>query len=133
MSEVLEVTCIVCPVGCPIEVELRQGVVFDVRGHECKRGKEYALDEVFSPVRTLTTTVRVQGGILPLVPVRTERPIPKGSIHKVLEELAKLRIDAPVEYHQVILDNLDICGVRVIAGRTLPAGVPPERARDKSV
>jgi CxxC motif-containing protein len=50
-----------------------------------------------------------------------------------LEELAKLRIDAPVEYHQVILDNLDICGVRVIAGRTLPAGVPQERARDKSV
>ena len=120
MSKVLEVTCIVCPLGCPIEVELADGLVSEVRGHECKRGREYALDEVLSPVRTVTTTVRVTGGILPLVPVRTQAPIPKEKIHEVLEELAKLKIDAPVAYHQVILDNCLETGVPVIAGRTLP-------------
>jgi CxxC motif-containing protein len=132
MNEVLEVTCIVCPLGCPIEVELREGVVSETRGYECTRGKEYALDEVLSPVRTVTTTVRVNGGILPLVPVRTDGPIPKGEIHRVLEELAKLRIDAPVAYHQVILDNLLENDVRVIASRRLPADVHWKKAQDTS-
>lgn len=121
MNEIHEVICIVCPLGCPIEVELADSRVLGTRGHECKRGKEYALDEVLSPVRTVTTSVRVNGGILPLVPVRTLTPIPKAIIPGVLEELANLQLDAPVAYHQVILDNSRKDGVRVIATRMLPA------------
>jgi CxxC motif-containing protein len=122
MNEIHEVICIVCPLGCPIEVELADGRVLGTRGHECKRGKEYALDEVLSPVRTVTTTVRVKGGILPLVPVRTPMPIPKAKLPGVLEELASLQLDAPVAYHQVILDASSKGGIQAIATRMLPAG-----------
>lgn len=121
MNEIHEVICIVCPLGCPIEVELADGRVLGTGGHECKRGKEYALDEVLSPARTVTTTVRIRGGILPLVPVRTPTPIPKARIPGVLRELAGLQLDAPIAYHQVILDASSEDGVQVIATRMLPA------------
>ena len=38
-----EMICIVCPMGCPLTVDIEDGVVVSVAGNTCPRGKAYAL------------------------------------------------------------------------------------------
>lgn len=42
-------TCIVCPLGCSIEVDVENGKVKEVKGCKCPRGMEWAIQEVTSP------------------------------------------------------------------------------------
>ncbi|HHV57333.1 MAG TPA: DUF1667 domain-containing protein [Firmicutes bacterium] len=123
MTKERKLTCIVCPVGCGIKLtyDADRREILSVTGNQCKRGAAYAADEVFAPKRVLTTTVRVEDGFLPVVPVRTAQPIPKEKIWDALKELAALQIKAPVAYHQVICPGVAGTGVAVIAERPLPA------------
>ena len=59
-----ELTCIGCPMGCPLTVELENGAVTAVYGNTCPRGDAYARKEVTAPTRIVTTTVRVTGGVV---------------------------------------------------------------------
>ena len=77
-----ELTCIGCPMGCQLRATLEDGVVTAVTGNTCPRGDAYARKECVHPERTVTGTVRVLGGPLPVVPVRTQGEVPK---EKVLE------------------------------------------------
>ncbi|MCX7772918.1 MAG: hypothetical protein N2376_07385 [Clostridia bacterium] len=42
MSVQKNLTCIVCPVGCSMEVTLEEGKIVNIEGNTCKRGAEYA-------------------------------------------------------------------------------------------
>ena len=57
-----ELTCIGCPMGCPLTVTMKAGEVISVTGNTCKRGDIYARKEVTNPTRIVTSTVRVTGG-----------------------------------------------------------------------
>ena len=60
---IIELTCISCPLGCPLKVETDgQGQVLSVSGNTCKRGEAYGKKEVAAPTRTVTSTVRLVGG-----------------------------------------------------------------------
>ena len=61
--------CIMCPMGCEMTVTIENGAVTNVTGNTCPRGAKYANDEVTAPKRMLTSTVAVEGGMLPLLPV----------------------------------------------------------------
>ena len=50
--------CIICPRGCPLEIDES---TLEVRGNSCPRGKIYAESELTQPVRTVTTTVAIEG------------------------------------------------------------------------
>ena len=53
-----ELTCISCPLGCPLKVETDEnGAVLQVTGNTCKRGEIYGKKEVTAPERTVTSTV----------------------------------------------------------------------------
>ena len=81
-----ELTCISCPLGCPLKVETDEnGAVLQVTGNTCKRGEIYGKKEVTAPERTVTSTVAVVGGSAPLVSVRTRTDIPKGKIFDCME------------------------------------------------
>ncbi|HHY93349.1 MAG TPA: DUF1667 domain-containing protein [Firmicutes bacterium] len=123
MNKERKLTCIVCPVGCGLKVtyDEERHVILSVSGNQCKRGAHYAEDEVFAPKRVLTTTVRVEGGFLPVVPVRTAQPISKEKIWDALAELARVQIKAPVQFHQIVCPDVARTGVAVIAERPLPA------------
>lgn len=97
-------TCIVCPLGCSIEVEVENGKVREVRGHTCPRGKEWAIEEVTSPKRVVMSVVPVEGGALPTVSVKTAKPVPKEKIPELMKFLAKLKLKAPVEIGQVVAE-----------------------------
>ena len=41
-----ELTCIGCPLGCAVTVEMEGGEILKITGNTCKRGEEYARKEV---------------------------------------------------------------------------------------
>jgi len=90
-SVVKVIRCIVCPTGCQIQaISKGSDIVFE--GYTCKRGLEYAQQEYFEPKRILTTTIRVENGFLPLIPVRTDKPILKEKLNEVLNVIAKTKL-----------------------------------------
>lgn len=116
---VIELTCISCPLGCPLKVETDSaGNVLGVSGNTCKRGEEYGRKEVSAPVRTVTSTVRVAGGIPPVISVRTRTDIPKEKIFAVMEAIRRAQAEAPVHIGDVIVENIAGTGVDLIATKS---------------
>lgn len=114
-----EITCIVCPNGCHMTVDAADGVVLAVEHALCNKGKHYAVEELVNPVRTLTTTVRVLGGELPLVSVRSDRPIPKQVMLSAVSSLRGILLEAPVKAGAVVVEDLLGTGARVIATKSV--------------
>ena len=112
------ITCVMCPVGCRIKVR-KDGIEYLVEGNKCLRGKNYALDEIASPRRVLTTSVRVVGGNFPLTSVKTSKPIAKDSIPDKMKEICKITIHAPVSIGDVIIEDLDGKGTNLLATREI--------------
>lgn len=114
----MEIICVACPKGCRLEAFRKNGEIL-VNNAGCKRGKEYAIGEINDPRRMVATTVRVQNGLHPLVPVYTEAPFPKGKISDLLKKIRLVQISAPVTYGQIIIENALDTGINVIASRDL--------------
>ena len=64
-----ELICIVCPKGCHLKVDEENG--YAVTGNSCPRGAEYGKKELVNPTRVITSTVKVEGGALRRVSVKT--------------------------------------------------------------
>ncbi len=107
-------TCIVCPRGCAMTVDEE---TLEVKGNSCPRGREYAEAEVKNPVRTLTTTVKVQNRADTVVSVKTKKPIAKCEIFNVLSEIKKARVSAPVNIGDVIIKG--IAGTDIVATKNI--------------
>jgi CxxC motif-containing protein len=114
-----ELICIGCPMGCCLSVDYVGTAIIDVSGNRCKVGLEYAAKEIFNPERTLTTTVKVKCGHLPLVSVKTNKPIPKSRILDVMNLLAKVEVEAPVKIGELIIQNIFNTGVNIVATKNI--------------
>ncbi|MBQ4474435.1 MAG: DUF1667 domain-containing protein [Lachnospiraceae bacterium] len=118
-----ELTCINCPLGCALsaEVEIVDGVpvVTSVSGNTCPRGEAYAKKELTHPTRIITSTVRVHGGTLAAVPVKTASDIPKEKIFEIMKVLQGVDVDAPVNLGQVIVRDVAGTGADIVATRTV--------------
>ena len=90
-----------------------------VTGNTCKRGELYGRQEVTNPTRTVTSTVRIDGGELPLCPVKTKDPIPKAKIFEAMEEIDKVHLVTPVHIGDVVIENVAGTGVAVVATRDM--------------
>ena len=116
---IVELTCISCPLGCPRKVETDgEGKVLGVTGNTCKRGEAYGRKEVSAPERTVTSTVRVEGGVPPVISVRTRTDIPKEKIFAVMEAVRRAVAKAPVQIGDVIIKNVADTGVDLIATKS---------------
>jgi len=134
MSE-RELTCVLCPKGCPLLVEVEAipaaggevptegGVakprVTRIEGRVCERGRTWARQEVENPMRTIASSVPVRGGDYLLASVRTTRPIPLAEVRKVMAEIRKLVLDAPVEIGDLVLASPAGCDTEVVATRAV--------------
>ncbi len=114
-----EIICISCPKGCRITVQNRGEEIISITGNDCPKGIKYAEGEFINPLRILPTTVKVIGGELPLVSVKTEKAIPKRLLLKAMFEIAEIEVNAPVKRGQVIKDNLMGTGVNLVATRNI--------------
>lgn len=119
MSEVRNLICIGCPIGCDMEVTLEEGKVTEVKGNTCVRGKNYAEKECTNPTRIVTTSVRVLGGTIDSVSVKTQSDIPKNKIMQCMEELKGITVSAPVKAGEVIIQNVADTGVSIISTKTV--------------
>ena len=115
MEMTRDLTCIVCPKGCQLKVELDGKNVISVSGYTCKRGLTYAETECTAPMRTLTTTAPVEGG--GVVPVKTDRTIPKELIFDCMKEITLARVSADAPIGTVVIENLLGTGANVITTR----------------
>lgn len=120
MTETKELTCIGCPMGCCIKIELNQGEIVSVTGNTCKRGDVYARKEVANPTRIVTSTVTVEGGSHAAVSVKTKEDVPKEKIFEVMEALKGIKVQAPVYIGDVIISNVANTGTDIIATKNVP-------------
>jgi CxxC motif-containing protein len=61
-KEDVEVTCIQCPMGCKIIVDIYKQEIAGTKNAGCNRGIEYAIKEIKSPVRDFFSTIKVNNG-----------------------------------------------------------------------
>ena len=133
-----ELICITCPKGCHLKVDEE---TFAVTGNSCPRGAVYGANELRNPVRVVTSTVIVEGpqsrlpetspakgrgtgeaggGVsLRRLPVKTDRPIPKGKMFAVMAEIAKVRVKAPVHVGDILIPNVAGTDGNVVATKSL--------------
>jgi len=115
-----KIICIRCPRGCEITTTLDgYGAITEITGNSCRLGIEYAEGEIKDPRRTLCTSIKVKGGVLPLCPVWTEKPVPKNMILKLAGALRNMELTAPVKINSVVLENALGTGVNIITSRNI--------------
>ena len=110
-----DLTCIICPRGCHLHIDDD----LKVTGNSCPRGEVYAKQEVTDPRRTLTSTVKCQGKILSVCPVKSASALPKDKIFEAMEEVNKVTLTPPVRLGQVILESLAGTGIPLVATRDI--------------
>lgn len=116
MSQKTEhLTCINCPLGCALEVTLNDGEVISVTGNTCPRGEAYGKKEVTNPTRIVTSTVRIRGGVRPVVSGKTKQDIPKASIFAITAALVDAEVTAPVHIGDVLVRDVAGTGVDFVA------------------
>jgi CxxC motif-containing protein len=108
-----DLTCITCPIGCRISVEITESGL-NVTGNTCPRGEEFAKTEMTAPMRSLTTTVRTLFPETPALPVRTNGEIPKEAIKPVMRELSKVSINKRMAIGDVLIENILGTGCDII-------------------
>jgi CxxC motif-containing protein len=113
----LSITCISCPMGCPLTVTIDSGNITDVSGAVCKKGIAYAELECTNPTRMVTSTVTLIGSHLRRLPIKTERAIPKHKIAECVRSLKGVEIKAPVAIGDVVVENICDTGINMVATR----------------
>ena len=113
--EIRDLTCINCPMGCRITVTMDGSDITSVTGNTCKRGDTYARTEVTSPVRTVTTTIKVVNGRQDRVSCKTKEPVPKNKIFEVMEAINNTTCNAPIKIGDILIDNVADTGVSIVA------------------
>ena len=115
-----EIICIVCPLGCRMEVDVEGTEVKSVQGNQCKKGLKHAQKEISFPGRVLTTTVRTDIPEIPLLPVRSNKEIPKDQIMACMAEISKHQVSGAVKMGQTIVKDILGLGADIVACRTVP-------------
>ncbi|MBQ1755151.1 MAG: DUF1667 domain-containing protein [Oscillospiraceae bacterium] len=111
-----ELICITCPKGCHLKVDEE---TFAVTGNSCPRGAVYGANELRNPVRVITSTVRLESETFRRLPVKTDRAVPKAKMFEVMDEIARVRANAPVKVGDILIANVAGTDGNVVATRTV--------------
>lgn len=114
MNERKEFVCIRCPLGCNITAEMEGTNIINITGNTCPRGADYVTKELTDPRRIVTSLVRVKGGELPVVSVKTAADIPKDKIADCIRALKEIELIAPVHMGDVVVENVCGTGVKIV-------------------
>ncbi len=108
----MNATCIMCPMGCSLTIEEKDGQIIVV-GNGCPRGEKYGKAEFAHPERVVTTLLKKKGG--GVVSVKTDRPIPKDKIGDLLTWAAHFFVDHSVMTGDILAENPVDCGANIVA------------------
>jgi len=112
--------CVVCPVGCEIDVVHDGGKIISMEGNKCEKSEEFVSQELIEPMRILTTTVRIQGSKWPVIPVRTDKAVPKRLFPRIMKQLRRTKVQAPVNMLDLVVRDVLRTGANIVATRTMP-------------
>lgn len=101
-----EYTCIICPNGCDLSATVEGYKLLSLEGALCDKGRNYVIQELTAPQRTIASTVLVESGTSDQVSVRLTKPVPRERIFDLMNEIRSLRVEAPLEIGQIILKNV---------------------------
>lgn len=113
-NETKEMICICCPIGCNLKIE-KVAENYLVSGNKCPRGNSYGIEETIAPKRTITSTVKIKGGLYPMLPVKTSAPIAKALIFEVMKILSHIEVAHPVKTGDIIISNVANTGIDIVA------------------
>ena len=119
MTKEKEITCIICPIGCKIVVDVDGKQIKNLKGNKCKQGIDYAINEALDPRRMLTSSIFVIRGNWPLVSVKSSQPVPKEKVFQVLKKIKKIKVKAPVQSGQIVLHNVAKTNINIIATKSI--------------
>lgn len=102
-----KLTCIICPRGCSLEYHLAEDQ-YEIIGHECPRGKEYAFQELTNPLRSLQSTVKTTIAGQRRASVKTSSDVPLKDIFLYMDEINKVVISEKKACGDIIAYGL--CG-----------------------
>jgi CxxC motif-containing protein len=111
-----KITCIQCPLGCEITV-LKKDSEYVAEGQHCSRGETYAIQEATDPQRVLTTAIPIHFGMQKMLPVRSNKQLPKDMIKPGVKKLASIIVEAPVYCGDIIVHEFMDTNVDIIATR----------------
>ena len=101
----MKLICIKCPRGCNLDVDGDK-----ITGNLCPRGIDYAKEEQTCPMRTVTALVKIGNAV---VPVKTDKEVPKAKIQEVLDEICKVSV-VKANPGDIIIQNILGTGANVI-------------------
>jgi len=113
------IICITCPIGCDVTVRGESGKITSIEGNECKRGEEYVSNEYLDPRRVLTTVVKAEGCRLPVISVRTDKPIPKDKMLDCVDTLRNVVARGDMRIGDVLVENILGTGANIILTKNL--------------
>ena len=116
-----EVTCIMCPLGCSVEVQIDGQEVSVKKGCRCKEGMKFVKMEAIFPGRILTTTMKTDIPEIPLLPVRSNKEIPKDQLMTCMGEISRHHVSGALKIGQPVIKNILGLGVDIVACRTIPS------------
>lgn len=111
-----QLVCIGCPRGCRLEINEQ---TLEVNGNFCPTGAEYGKNELVSPMRTVTATVNIEGGIHARLAVRTDKAVPKSKMLDVVAELNRYTAHSPVRMGDMLIKNVAGTDANIIASRDM--------------
>jgi CxxC motif-containing protein len=114
-----EMICVICPNSCRMSVWKDTQGEIHVSGNQCIRGEKYGIKEYTNPERMLITTMRIEGGKLPVIPVRSREPLPKGELLEAVKIVNDHVCNAPVKMGDVLIENIVGTDIDVIASRDM--------------
>lgn len=100
-----------------LSVDIEKSRVIEVSGNECPKGEKYAVSEIENPLRILTSTILAEGLDLKMIPVRTDRPMPKFKMLEAMNKIKSMRIKKSVRQGEVIAANFLALDVNLIVTR----------------
>lgn len=119
MIDAKELTCIACPRGCRLVVTIENGVA-SVSGNACPKGATYGAQEAVQPMRTLTTTVAIEGSSRRRLPVRSSADLPLSRILDAMTALDPIVVRPPLRRGDIVVLDMLGLGVDIIATDDLP-------------
>ena len=111
------VICTVCPKGCHLAVDIENNTV---TGNLCPRGAAYGIKEVTAPVRTITSTVKIDGALYRRCPVKTVTDVPRELVPRIMRLLDTVTLEAPVALGDKVFENVLGCGVDIVVTKSMP-------------
>lgn len=105
-----ELICIVCPNGCKLNIDDN----YNVSGNLCPKGKEFAINEIKDPKRTVTSTCKTIFKDTPFIAVKTDGEVRKDDVKKVIGEINKTVIDKRMPIGSIVINNVLNSGVNII-------------------